>query len=118
MRYNGRYFFIDDVATIIRELCHVWEYQSRQPGFTGTSILAEHSSFKLDVYKYEISAHNKLMEFRFEQQCQILFDFLYIRSFKDPLLTTYSVLNGGLDPDAILPIAGATSRNPALVRPN
>ena len=82
------------------------EVKLKVSGFSGAALLAEHNLYKLDVYKYDIFDHSKLGEFRLEQQCQIMFDYLYVRSFQDPELLFYTnVIRDGLNPDSILPLA-------------
>lgn len=112
---GGADFWMDDIATLIREVCHVWQSQAKVAGFSQAALLAEHKLLKLDVYKYDISDHPRLGEFRLEQQCQILFDYIYVRSFQDPTFSAYaSVIRDGLNPDSILPIPGKGFRNPGL----
>lgn len=109
-------FWMDDVATVIRELCHVWQSQKKVPGFSDGAIRQEHQTFNLDVYKYELAESKRLTEFRFEQQCQILFDFVYVRAFKDPSFSKYlEVISSDIDLDSILPITSLNARVPELV---
>jgi hypothetical protein len=126
LRYRSDYtryrdpsqFWMDDVATVVRELCHVWQYQTKSAGFSTAALLAEHLKYKFDVYNYQISDHPNLKQYRYEQQCQIAFDFLYVRSFSDPDLPSYiAVVRDGLNPDDILPITAAKFRVPSLLRP-
>ncbi len=111
----GEDFWMDDVATIVRELCHVWQSQAHVPGFSDAALKREHHDLGLDVYKYSIDGAKRLIDYRFEQQCQIMFDYLYVRAFNDPLITTFdSVVRKDLDLDTVLPLNEARSRVPQL----
>lgn len=101
---DGR-FDMDNLAVLARELCRVWQYQHGVNGVTHHKVLQEHSTHRLDVYKYEKPLRGKLTDYRFEQQCKIMFDYLYIRAFKDPDKANYDeVIEKNLAPDNILPL--------------
>jgi hypothetical protein len=60
---------------LIHELCHVWQHQ--HPEIHGYSIRAlyEHARHGHAVYRYDIHAHDRLCDFRIEQQGQIMQDY-------------------------------------------
>lgn len=112
LRYRKNYlriapeaFDMDDIAVMVRELCHVWQYQKKINGFTFERLTKEHRQYRLDVYKYDKPPSGTIYDYRFEQQCKILFDYVYVRAFEDePAKRIYdAVLEPALAPDSVLP---------------
>ncbi len=60
-------------ALLIHEICHVWQYQNLN--YWWFKAMLEHLKFGKKVYHYNISDFEKLSNFRFEQQGEIMADY-------------------------------------------
>jgi len=71
-----------DMALLVHEICHVWQYQNLSYRWYKAGF--EHLKYRKETYKYNINDNRKLINFRFEQQGEILADYyrkkLYLSS--------------------------------------
>lgn len=64
---------IQSMSLLVHEICHVWQYQNLDYRWYKAGL--EHLKFGKRTYKYNIYEHNKLTDFRFEQQGEIMSDY-------------------------------------------
>ncbi len=75
---------INDMALLVHEVCHVWQYQNLNYRWYKAGI--EHLKFGKSTYSYNIAMNKKLTDYRFEQQGEILADY-----FKKRLLSSVDI---------------------------
>ena len=66
-----------DMAILVHEVCHVWQKQNVK--YWWFKAMTEHLKFGKSVYKYGINEFDKLTDYRFEQQGEILSDYYKYR---------------------------------------
>lgn len=65
-------------AVLVHEIMHVWQYQNlRHYHFLKAG--AEHIHRWGRVYKYELDEHERLLDYHYEQQGQILQDYFHLK---------------------------------------
>ncbi len=62
-----------DMALLCHETCHIWQSQNI-PRYNALRAGLEHLRYGDRVYEYSIRTHERLTDYRFEQQGQILQD--------------------------------------------
>ena len=75
---------VDDLALLAHETTNVWQYQKRIKGYWWMKALLEQIKYGDTVYDYEPDESKSLKDYRFEQQGQIVQDFVYKRAAHDP----------------------------------
>ncbi|KAB7610126.1 hypothetical protein F9L33_14615 [Amylibacter sp. SFDW26] len=71
--------FETDRALVGHEVTHVWQWQNRQEtGYNLFKVVSEHIKYK-DPYYYDIIPGQKYGEYRFEQQAEMVEDYLLLR---------------------------------------
>ena len=75
------------MALLIHEMCHVWQYQNLNYRWIKAGI--EHIKFGKSTYKYNITDHKKLTDFRFEQQGEIMADYFRLKQKNSPKVKIY-----------------------------
>ncbi len=66
-----------DLAWLIHECCHVWQFQAKVRNYHWYKALLEHIAFGRAVYDYDIHQMDCLADYRFEQQGQIVQDYAW-----------------------------------------
>lgn len=74
---------IGPLALLVHEVTHVWQYQNRIHGYWWMKAGLEHIRHGRHVYEYKLDRNKKLDEYRFEQQAQIVQDYVYARDTAD-----------------------------------
>jgi hypothetical protein len=64
---------LGDMSLLVHEVCHVWQFQNLNYRWFKAGF--EHIKYKSNTYKYKITDHKKLTDFRFEQQGEIMADY-------------------------------------------
>ena len=67
------------LPVLIHELGHVWQHQHPKIFAYAPRAVWEQLRYGRAVYQYDITAHDRLRDFRIEQQGQILQDFCWRR---------------------------------------
>ena len=75
------------MALLIHEICHVWQYQNLNYRWYKAGF--EHLKFGKSTYLYTIKDQNKLTDFRFEQQGEIMADYFRHRENNDLIADEY-----------------------------
>lgn len=75
------------MALLIHEMCHVWQYQNLNYRWYKAGI--EHVKFGKSTYSYNIEDHNKLTDFRYEQQGDIMADYYKLCLKENPKAKIY-----------------------------
>jgi hypothetical protein len=75
---------------LVHEVCHVWQHQT-QP-YHWAYALREHMRYGKSVYRYDIEAHESLLDYRWEQQGQILQDYYRARAKDNGAVTRYEAV--------------------------
>jgi hypothetical protein len=75
-----------DLAWLIHECCHVWQFQAEVRRYRWYKALLEHVEYGPTVYSYDLDEKDCLTDYRFEQQGQILQDYawLYLQEGRHP----------------------------------
>lgn len=66
-----------DLAWLVHECCHVWQFQRKVRRYRWYKALLEHIQYGDTVYLYDIDERDCLAAFRFEQQGQIIQDYAW-----------------------------------------
>jgi hypothetical protein len=75
---------LDVLALLAHEITHVWQRQKRVRGYWWVKALFEHIKYGDTVYDYVPDGSKKLKDYRFEQQGQIVQDYVMKRALHDP----------------------------------
>lgn len=81
---------IRSMALLVHEMCHVWQYQNLNYRWYKAGF--EHLKFGKETYRYNISDHPKLTDFRFEQQGEIMADYFRFRHIKKDVITYENII--------------------------
>jgi hypothetical protein len=75
-----------DLAWLVHECCHAWQFQAKVGRYRWYKALLEHIQYGAAVYDYDINEKDCLTDYRFEQQGQIVQDYawLYLRAGHHP----------------------------------
>lgn len=76
-----------DMALLVHEMCHVWQYQNLNYRWYKAGL--EHLKYRKNTYKYQISEHTKLTDYRFEQQGEILADYYRKKLYSSEEINVY-----------------------------
>lgn len=75
-----RPLIVNWASLLAHEVTHVWQYQNRRvTGYSLSKIAMEHIRYRENVYHYNIVRGKKFLEYRFEQQGQIIQDWVTCR---------------------------------------
>lgn len=74
-----------DLGLMAHEVMHVWQHQNRKrTGYSLLVVASEHLRYR-DPYQYTIVNGKKFLKYRFEQQAQMVQDYVVLSYFpKDP----------------------------------
>jgi len=76
---------VNDMALFGHEILHVWQWQNRRvTGYSLLKVLIEHIEHGNDVYKYDIVPGQRFLTYRFEQQGQMMEDYIVSRFLSPP----------------------------------
>ncbi|MFS8181422.1 DUF4157 domain-containing protein [Pseudovibrio denitrificans] len=77
--------YIDELALLAHEMTHVWQKQNKElTGYTYAKVIAEHAKYGERVYEYPpLKSDSEFLSFRYEQQGQIVGDWIMARAL-DP----------------------------------
>jgi len=75
------------MALLVHEMCHVWQYQNLNYRWFKAGI--EHIKFGRSTYSYNIADHKKMIDFRFEQQGNIMADYFRKSLYTSPDISAY-----------------------------
>jgi len=71
------------LSLLAHEVTHVWQYQNRVRGYWWMKAALEHIRHRSQVYHYRLDRRKSLDEYRFEQQAQIVQDYVFAKSMND-----------------------------------
>lgn len=74
---------IGPLGLLAHELTHVWQYQNQVRGYWWMKAALEHVRHGRYVYEYKLDRRKSLEEYRFEQQAQIVQDYVYAKDIAD-----------------------------------
>lgn len=74
---------IGPLGLLAHELTHVWQYQNQVRGYWWMKAGLEHIRHGRYVYEYKLDRRKSLEEYRFEQQAQIVQDYVYAKAAAD-----------------------------------
>jgi len=78
---------ISDITLLIHEMCHVWQFQNLKYRWYKAGI--EHIKYAGSTYGYQITDHKRIIDFRFEQQGEIMADYYRLRQNNSPKVQMY-----------------------------
>lgn len=84
--------FVEDLMLLAHEITHVWQFQHKElTGYNISKVIAEHTKFGKRVYDYPIpiNPNRDFLSYRYEQQGQIVQDWVCLSSFQLPDASIY-----------------------------
>jgi hypothetical protein len=87
--------FIEDLVTLAHEVTHIWQYTSgKTPNCTVAELASEHVEFGDEVYDYAqpLSRSKTFIDYRCEQQAQIVGDWVMLRALNSPEASRYEAV--------------------------
>lgn len=74
---------IGPLSLLAHEVTHVWQYQNRVRGYWWMKAALEHLRHGSHVYEYRLDRSKSLEEYRYEQQAQIVQDYIFAKAMAD-----------------------------------
>ncbi len=80
------------LSLLAHEITHVWQYQNCIRSYWWMKAGLEHLQFGKHTYEYELDESKRLDEYRFEQQAQIVQDYVIARETGARLLPVFETI--------------------------